>query len=233
MSNQFENQNFDAYGSSIRSSNNAFPEALVVFPSIQAPVLAENSEISHTRHLMDLLGASNESNHHQPQPHGLSLSLGSDMFVHSEDYRHHQPSSLNQAILNPNYFMSGQESREEACNPGVVDHHVPGGDYAFTTTPFASSSTSYASVIGNSRYLRPLQSLLEELVDVGGNVVDRMNERYVEKLSRGSKRGARRLSSELRAELCNHGVLVADKHELQAKIGKLIALLDEVCEMVS
>ncbi|KAF7829629.1 BEL1-like homeodomain protein 7 [Senna tora] len=213
--------------------SNTFPETLAAFPSIQAPVLADNSEMSHTRHLMDLLGASNGSNH-QPQPQGLSLSLGSHMLVHSEDYRH-QPPSLNQdqGLLTPNYFMSGQESRE-ASNQGL--DHLP-SDYSFTTTTtFASPSTSlnqslstsYASVIGNSRYLRPVQCLLEELVDVGGNVVDRINEKYVEKLSRGSKTGARRLSSELRAELCNHGALLADKHELQVKIAKLISLLDEV-----
>lgn len=228
MSNQFENQNFDAYGSSLRSSN-AYPEAFVVFPGIQAPALPENSEISHTRHFMDLLGAANESNHRQPQPQGLSLSLGSHMLVHSEDYR--QP-SLNQGLVSPNYFMSGEESRE-ACNPGV-DHLA--SDYSFTNTTFASSSTSlthslstsYAVIIGNSRYLGPLQSLLEELVDVGGNVMGRINEKYVEKLFRGGKTGGRRLSSELRAELCNNGVLLAEKHELHVKIAKLIVLLDEV-----
>lgn len=241
---QFENQELDAYGSSLRNSN-AFPEALGVFPSIQsigdrmsrsvdlvqAPVLVEGSEMSHTRHLMDLLGAANESNH---QPQGLSLSLGSHMLVPSNEYRHRP---LNPGLMNPNYFMPGQEARE-ACNPAV--EHLT-SDYFFNSGTFASSSTSlnlspstsygtesFAAVIGNSRYLKPVQSLLEDLVDVGGSVVDRMNEKYVEKLFHGSRSGARTLSSELKAELRNSGPLLAEKQEQQMKIAKLIALLDEV-----
>jgi len=42
--------------------NNAFSKALEIFPSIG---VGDHSEISHTSHFMDLLGAANESNHHQ------------------------------------------------------------------------------------------------------------------------------------------------------------------------
>ncbi|CAJ1973272.1 unnamed protein product [Sphenostylis stenocarpa] len=232
--NQFENQELDAYGSSMRH-NNAFPEALGAFPSIG---VAEGSAISHTRHLMDLLGAANESNHHQPR--GLSLSLGSHMLVPSDEYRNHQR-PLNPGLINPNFFMSGQEARE-ACNPPL--EHLT-GDYFFNTgtgTYVSSSSAplnrspnstsyvpeSFASVIGNSRYLKPVQSLLEDLVDVGGNVADRINEKYVEKMFRGSRGGARILSSELKTELRNNGPLLADKHEHHIKIARLISLLDKV-----
>ncbi|RDY11954.1 BEL1-like homeodomain protein 3, partial [Mucuna pruriens] len=198
--------------------NNVFPEALGAFP--------EGSEISHTRHLMDLLGAANETIHHQPQ--GLSLSLGSHM--------HQRP--LNPVLINPNYFMSAQQ--QEPRDP-PVDHLT--SDYFFNTAAagtFASSSSaplnrspstsyaaeSFAAVIGNSRYLKPVQSLLEDLVDVGGNVVDRINEKYADKLFR--RGGARTLSSELKAELRNNAPLLADKHEHQIKIARLISLLDEV-----
>lgn len=224
--NQFENQELDAaYGSSIRHNNASFSEALGAFHS---------SEISHTRHLMDLLGAANQNIHHH-QPQGLSLSLGSHM--------HQRP--LNSGLINPNYFMSGvQEAPREPCNPQV--EHLT-SDYFFNTgsgsATFASSSSSiplnrspstscvaesFAAVIGNSRYLKPVQSLLQDLVDVGGNVVDRINEKYAEKLFRGSRGGARTLSSELRAELRNNGPLIPDKHEHQIKIARLISLLDEV-----
>ncbi|XP_027353848.1 BEL1-like homeodomain protein 11 [Abrus precatorius] len=241
--NHFENQELDAYGSSMRN-NNAFPESIGAFPSIQSigerisrsvdlvQGLAEGSEISHTRHLMDLLGAANESNHHQLQ--GLSLSLGSHMLVPSDEYRHQR--TLNPGLMNPNYFIPGQEARE-ACNPAV--EHLT-SDYFFTSGSgtFASSSAplnrspstsygaeSFTSVIGNSRYLKPVQSLLEDLVDVGGNVVDRINEKYAEKLFHGSRRT---LSSELKAELRNNEPLLSDKHEHQIKIARLISLLDEV-----
>ncbi|KAK7283379.1 hypothetical protein RIF29_12850 [Crotalaria pallida] len=235
--NQFENQELDAYGSSLRN-NNAYPEALGVFPNIQSigdrMSLAEGSEMSHTRHLMDLLGAANESNH---QTQGLSLSLGSHMLVPSDEYSRHRP--LNQGLMNPNYFIPGQEARE-ACNPAGEQHLT--SEYFFTSgATFASSSTSlnlspstsygtesFAAVIGNSRYLKPVQSLLEDLVDVGANVVDRMNEKYVEKLFHGSRTGAITLSTELKAELRNIGPLLAEKQEHQMKIAKLIGLLDEV-----
>lgn len=252
--NQFENQELDAYGSSMRNNNNTFP--LGTFHSsiqsiggdrisrstmdlVQAPtVLPEGSEISHTRHLMDLLGAANENNHHHQPQQGLSLSLGSHMLVPSSDEYRNRPLNLNPALMNPNYFMS--EARE-ACNPPTVEHLT--SDYFFgtfasssnslnnrspSTSSYGVSAESFAAVIGNSRYLKPVQSLLEDLVDVGGNVIDRINEKYAEKLFHGSRTGARTLSSELKAELRNSGHLLADKHERQMKIAKLIALLEEV-----
>ncbi|KAK7351720.1 hypothetical protein VNO77_11369 [Canavalia gladiata] len=176
--------------------------------------------------------SSKERNHHQPP--GLSFSLGSYMLVPFDEHRHYQ--ILNPGLMNPSYFMSGLEARE-ACNPAL--EHLT-GDYFFTSGSgtFASFSAPlnrspstpygaepFAAVIGNSRYLKPVQSLLEDLVDVGGNVVDRINQKYAGKLFHGNRRT---LSSELKAELRNSGPLLADKHEHQVKIARLISLLDEV-----
>ncbi|KAJ7966802.1 BEL1-like homeodomain protein [Quillaja saponaria] len=242
--NQFENQHCDAYESSL-GGDHTYPQSLGVFPSIQslgdrmsrsvdlmqAPDVAQSSHINQTRHLMDLLGAANQNNN---QPQGLSLSLGSQILVPSDQYRQR---SLNPGLMNPNYFTSGEETRE-ACNPGV-DHMTNG--YSFSNGTFGSYSTSlnrscstsygtesFISVVGNSRYLKPVQSLLEELVDVGGKVFDGINENYMSKFSPGGRTSALRLSSELKAELSSNGLLSAEKHELQVKITKLIALLDEV-----
>ncbi|KAH7524137.1 hypothetical protein FEM48_Zijuj06G0087200 [Ziziphus jujuba var. spinosa] len=241
---QFENQQFDPYGSTFRGGI-AFPPSLGVLPSIQslgermsrsidlvqAPSVAEESEISQTRHLMDLLGAANESNQHAQR---LSLSLGSHMFVPPVQYRQR---SLNPDLMNPSYLLSGEEARE-ACNVGVG--HVT-DDYSFAGSGLASSSTSLnrpcstlygaeslSTVIGQSRYLKPAQLLLEEIVNVGGKAVEISNEKYIGKLCGGGRRGAMSLSSELKAELCSSGVVSADKHEFQMKIAKLIALLEEV-----
>ncbi|OIV96325.1 hypothetical protein TanjilG_09752 [Lupinus angustifolius] len=136
---------------------------------------AERSEMSHTKHLMNLLGTANERSN---QTQGLALSLGSHMLDPSDEYRHRP---LNQGLM-------------------------------------------------NSRYLKPAQSLLEDIVGVGANVIDRMNEKHVVKLFHGSRKGARTLSSELKAELRNIGplLLLAEKQEHQMKIAKLIALLDEI-----
>lgn len=242
--NHFENQHFAAYESALRGRD-TFPQSLGVFPSVQslgermsrsidlvrASGVAEEPEISHTRHFMDLLGAANENNHHAQR---LSLSLGSHMLVPSVQYRQR---SLNSDLISPSYLMSGEEARE-ACNPGV--EHVS-NDYSFTGSAFAAASSSlnrscpvsygtesFATVIANSVYLKPAQSLLKEIVNVSGNAVDISNEKYVEKLCRGGRIGALELSSELKAELYSNGLLSAEKHELQVKIAKLISLLDEV-----
>lgn len=241
---QFENQHFDPYGSTFRGGI-TFPPSLGVLPSIQslgermsrsidlvqASNVAEEPEISHTRHLMDLFGAANETNHHAQR---LSLSLGSHMFVPPVQYRQR---SVNSDLMGPSYLLSGQEARE-ACNVGVG--HV-NDDYSFAGSGLASSSTSLnrsystlygpeslATVIGQSRYLKPAQFLLEEIVNVGGKAVEISNEKYVAKLCRGGRRGGPSLSSELKAELCSSGIVSTEKHEIQVKIAKLIALLEEV-----
>lgn len=242
--NQFENQHFDAYGSAVRT-NNSYSQSLGLLPSIQclgermsrsmdlvhAPAVAEESEISHSRHLMDLLGASNETNH---QAQRLSLSLGSHMLVPSVQYKQR---SLSSDITSTNYLFCGNEGRQ-VCNPGF--EHVS-DDYSYTGGTFTSSSTSlnrscssngtesFASAMGNSKFLKPAQSLLEEVVNVGGRAIDKNDERYIGNLYHGSRRGGQRLSSELKAEFCNNGMLSAEKYELHLRIAKLISLLEEVC----
>lgn len=246
---QFENQHFNAYGSNFRGDNITFSPSLGVLPSVQslgermsrsidlvqAPTTAEESHLSHTRHLMDLLGASNDTNQ---QTQRLSLSLGSHMFVPPVEYRQR---SFNSDLISPSYLISGEEEAREACNPGL--DHV-NDNYPFSGSSLASSSASLnrsystlygaeslATVISQSRYLKPTQSLLEDIVNVGGKEVEISNEKYVDKLFRGGRRGGGgplSLSSELKAELCNSGIISAEKQESQVKMAKLISLLEEV-----
>ncbi|XP_022750420.1 BEL1-like homeodomain protein 11 [Durio zibethinus] len=231
--NQFGGQHFDAYGSALRSNHSTFPQSHGLLPSIHslgermsrsmdllpAPIVSEESEISQTRHLMDLLGATNETNH---QTQRLSLSLGSRMLG----------PSLNSNIASSSYLLSGAEDRE-VCNPGV--EHIS-DDCSFTGNTFASASTSlhrscsygadsFATAIGNSRYLMPTQSLLDEVVNVGRKNVE---ENFFGKLYLGDREGGSRLSSEIRAEFCSNEILLPDKHELQIRLAKLIGLLEEV-----
>lgn len=112
------------------------------------------------------------------------------------------------------------------CNSHSVQY--VSDDYSFMGNALASSSNSLAAIIGNSRYLKPAQSLLEEIVSVGGKSVDISNEKHVGKLYGGGRRGSMGLSSELKAELCCNGLISPDKHEFQAKIANLITLLEEV-----
>ncbi|XWS24419.1 hypothetical protein CRYUN_Cryun28dG0100200 [Craigia yunnanensis] len=230
---QFGGQQFEAYGSALRGNHNTFPQSIGLLHSIHslgermsrsmdllpAPIVTEESEISQTRHLMDLLGAANETNH---QTQRLSLSLGSHMLG----------PSLNSNIASSSYLLSGAEDRE-VCNPGV--QHIS-DDYSFTGNTFASASTSlhrscsygaesFASAIGKSRYLMPTQSLLDEVVNLGGKNVEEI---FYGKLYLGDRGGGSRLSSELRAEFCSNEILLPEKHELQIRLAKLIGLLEEV-----
>ncbi|KAK9950971.1 hypothetical protein M0R45_006434 [Rubus argutus] len=77
-------------------------------------------------------------------------------------------------------------------------------DYSFMGNALASSSNSLAAIIGNSRYLKPAQSLLEDIVSIGGKSVG--------------------------IKLCCNGLMSPDKHEFQAKIASLITMLEEVEE---
>ncbi|KAJ6953154.1 hypothetical protein NC652_004987 [Populus alba x Populus x berolinensis] len=148
------NLNFSVSGPDLRGSN-TFSQSHGVLPSIksleermsrsielvQVPPAVQESEISHTRHLMDLLGAANETNH-QAQ----------------------------------SYLVPREEARE-AYNLGGEqvndDYSLTGSGFPQSSTSLSRPSTSYgtesfAVAIGNSRYLKPAQSLLEEIVHVEG-----------------------------------------------------------------
>ncbi|KAK8696155.1 hypothetical protein V6N13_001292 [Hibiscus sabdariffa] len=89
---------------------------------LPSPIATEESEISQTRHMMDLLGAANESNsNHQTQR--LSLSLGS----------HRLGSSLNSNFVSSSYFLSRAEASllDELVNVGSknVEENLFGKSY--------------------------------------------------------------------------------------------------------
>ncbi|KAK8989000.1 hypothetical protein V6N11_030370 [Hibiscus sabdariffa] len=188
---------------------------------LPAPIVTEESEISQTRHLMDLLGAANETNR---QTQRLSLSLGSHMLG----------PSLNSGIASSSYLLSGAEGRE-AFNPGVGNVR---DDFSFTANAFASASTSlhrsfvstygaesFATDFVNSRYLKPTESLLDEVVNIGGKNVE---EHFFRKLYRGDRGESSKLPSELKAEFCSNEIQLPEKHELRVRLAKLIGLLEEV-----
>lgn len=153
------------------------------------------SNVDHTRHFMDLLGASNDV-HNQAQK--LSLSLGSCSLFPSVQCRE---TSLNQNIMNPGFM-----------NPGID---------RFSSTDYSlAGSSSLVAPIANSKYLRPARSLLEEVASVGGQATELSNEKFMRRLSRNSKNGSLGLRSALRVEF--------PTNELEAKIMKLITMLEEV-----
>nr|XP_027091216.1 BEL1-like homeodomain protein 11 isoform X1 [Coffea arabica] len=241
--NQFGGEHFDAYANGL--SGGSTYDSLGSTPSLQcfgeriprsidivnAPQLTDESDVNHPRHLMDLLGASNEANYHAQR---LSLSLGTRTLVSPVAGRQR---TLTSTLVDPGYIISGDNARE-ACNPRGDSIN---SSYSFGGSVFAASSTSpnhqsscisygteaLAVAISNSKYLRPAQWLLDEVVKVGSKAIDLSNEKYARRLSSSSKRGSLKLRSEINLEFTNNEVFT-EKHELQAKLLKLIALLEEV-----
>ncbi|KAJ9567595.1 hypothetical protein OSB04_003561 [Centaurea solstitialis] len=154
----------------------------------------------------------NQHHHHQNQK--LSLSLGSGLLFPSST-THYRGERWN--------FVSDEELQEKTRK-------------SFNPSPYSSSSSSLNSTfygmeplsisIGSSRYLKPTQSLLDEMVSIGGKDLDSSNKSYAHKLSSSGWQGSLGLCSELKAELCSNG-LSMEKQELQATLAKLISLLEE------
>ncbi|KAL9673377.1 hypothetical protein QQ045_029633 [Rhodiola kirilowii] len=211
------NQRLDAYISAMRC-NNTFPDQSppAGLPTIQCleTRMSEDSEISHTRHLMDLLGTTAPGSNNQQR---LSLSLGSQMLL-SQNNQFRQR-SYNQHLVSPqsHYSMSSEEGRE-GYSPGAG--HTTSDHYAYSTT-----TTTLVNTVRHSRYLKAVQSLLQEVVNI--NDYETGWDDYAKKLSIRGRR-ATRLSSELSTELCSNGFLSEEKQELHLKFAKLVSLLEEV-----
>ncbi|CAM8881621.1 unnamed protein product [Rhodiola kirilowii] len=211
------NQRLDAYISAMRC-NNTFPDQSppAGLPTIQCleTRMSEDSEISHTRHLMDLLGTTAPGSNNQQR---LSLSLGSQMLL-SQNNQFRQRSYNQHLVVSPqsHYSMSSEEGRE-GYSPGAG--HTTSDHYAYSTT------TTLVNTVRHSRYLKAVQSLLQEVVNI--NDYETGWDDYAKKLSIRGRR-ATRLSSELSTELCSNGFLSEEKQELHLKFAKLVSLLEEV-----
>lgn len=231
---QIENQHLDAFGADLTS--NAYHHSMRPLPDIQTlgermsrsvdliqvPPPANESEVNHTRQLPNLFDQTpNESSAHT---HKLSLSLGSWMLLPPTQYRQ-RPLTSNH--MSPTY----------SCNPamdrGSNDYSISDNSFAssFPSHPQLSSNfygtESFMIAVGDSKYLKPAQSLLEEAISVGGKLVQVSNEEYIKKLSPNDKKGSSGVSSELRSDLFNN--VSSSEKQLEAKLSKLISLLEEVC----
>ncbi|GAB2291804.1 hypothetical protein Dimus_026057 [Dionaea muscipula] len=226
-------------------------------------------EMSHTRqHMMDLLGAPNEASrlslslgsqgfvptmqqqagHGHGHSHGLSPDLMS--------------ASGYSSLINSNQETSCNSSAGPGPGPIASDYPppapFPAGCYSFgtinrsscsnpapyyTTEPLLPTGISNSNSIGNSRYLKAVQSLLEEAVSVGGQdmmmMMDQLNEAKMLFLGGGGRsREQAVVSSELRAELLlllsNDQLILPAEPEIEnhqlllIKYSKLTSLLEQV-----
>ncbi|WOH04299.1 hypothetical protein DCAR_0623708 [Daucus carota subsp. sativus] len=231
---QIANQHLDAFGADSRG--HAYHHPVRPLPSIQTlgermsrsinllqvPPPAHESDINHSRHLPNLPDQTpNDTGAHTQK---LSLSLGSWMLLPPTQYRQRPMTS---SLMSPAY----------SCNPAVDrasnDYSVSGSSLASSLPSqyqlsfnFGGTTESYMLAVGESKYLKPAQSLLEEAVSVGGRSIQASNEEYIKRLSPADKKGSLGLWSELRSDLFNNASSL-DK-QLEAKLSKLISLLEEV-----
>ncbi|PHT51240.1 BEL1-like homeodomain protein 11 [Capsicum baccatum] len=216
ITSQIGSQHFDIYqsdlsGNTTSSTNTAYqPHHGVLSRSIEfvnPPHFTTDSDVSNSRHLMDLLGASHDANQ---QAQRLSLSLGSHSLV----------SSLSSSFANPSYMNQeiDQRNNEFSFSAAAMNQSFP----------TVCGTESFVSAIGTSKYLKPTQSLLEELVCIGGKSIDLSNEKFIRRLSRNSKKGSLSLRVMLKGEIPPSNELFNERHELYVKIMKLVALLEEV-----
>ncbi|KAL6493080.1 hypothetical protein OROGR_032839 [Orobanche gracilis] len=167
-------------------------------------------DICHESRLMDLLGTSDDTSN---PPQRLSLSLGSSPCRHHDQYI--EP-TLNSTIFSPGYLNPGLDRVTmndfylTPPHPTSFNHHQPCSAHSYGDESFR-------------RFLKPAQSLLQEMVSAGGKEIDVSNQNYVEKLSRAGRKGSYGLSSDLdhlRAEFSDC--------ELYICLLKLLAMLEEL-----
>lgn len=211
ITSQIGNQHFDIYQSDL-SGNTSTSTTYQPHGGLSRSMEFVNpphftTDVNHSRHLMDLLGASHDATNQQAQR--LSLSLSSHSLVSSFG----NPSYMSQEI--------DQRNNEFSFSAAAAMNQ------SFSTV---CGTESFVSVIGNSRYLKPTQSLLEELVCIGGKPIDSSNEKFIRRLSRNSKKGSLSLRAMLKGEIPPSNGSFNERHELYVKIMKLIALLEEVCK---
>ncbi|EPS61807.1 hypothetical protein M569_12981, partial [Genlisea aurea] len=213
---QFGDNHFDPYGggapAAVTNNGNPFPHSL---PStiIAPPRLPEESgNIVQGTRLMDLLGTSRESS---GPARMLSLSLGSVSG---------RQRSLNPVLINHQQITRGSGDDN---NHGGFDSFTGGGGFSNQCCSTSYGAESFSAVIGNSKYLKPAQALLEEMVSVGGREMDESNKKLVERLFSPAGKGLHGISTELKAELSN-GEMINEQGTMYLNLIKLLSLLEEV-----
>ncbi|OVA06194.1 Homeobox domain [Macleaya cordata] len=177
--------------------------------SVELAQVPTISEYPQNFSRQQFLETAKESDHHgQRLSLSLSSHLPSNALIHSSQYTER---CLQQDFISSNYLMAEEEvrSQNQSCS-----------------TSFERES--FPTIVGNSRFLKPAQSLLEEVVTLGGKEIDLSSDKSIQRLTRNRRQGTLGNFLELRSGLCNNGFSSSMEQELQMKITKLIALLDEV-----
>ncbi|KAL8153934.1 hypothetical protein V2J09_011694 [Rumex salicifolius] len=159
----------------------------------------------------------NKFNHHTTDMnnHGFDDKHKELMKLHAN---HHNIHNHGFYPHDQNGVMSFQNGVDSQVSLALGLQRIDGASTEYGVGP----DTAEYSYFGQSRYLRPAQSLLEEITNLHGNSLELSDLR---RMFFSSSRGA--TSSELKTELLILCSSSANKHELQTKISELIALLEQ------
>ncbi|KAK9743427.1 hypothetical protein RND81_03G238400 [Saponaria officinalis] len=126
------------------------------------------------------------------------------------------PNEPNKLSLSLNSDALQTAASFQAYNSLVNYSGVENCNYSFIgQSPFP------AFAVSSSVYLKPAQSILEEVIGVGCKHVKISEVKRLFLSGRG-------VCNELRSELLSNGFVSSDKHDLQIKISKLLSLLEQV-----
>ncbi|XP_076949665.1 BEL1-like homeodomain protein 11 [Bidens hawaiensis] len=205
-STHYESQPFEPYIVDFRNLGSYAPQSHDAGPTI-------GDRISRSFDLIQAPAMSYEPHlNHYHQNKKLSLSLGCGLLF---------PSST-QCSGERRFLVSDEEKIRKNLN--LSEERC----YSSLSSLNQASYTCYGTHSpAGSRYLKPTQSLLEELVSINVIDLESINKSYASNLSGSGQQGSLQLCSQLKAELCSNGLSI-EKQEHQATLGKLISLLEEV-----
>ncbi|XP_058086330.1 BEL1-like homeodomain protein 11 isoform X1 [Magnolia sinica] len=209
----------------------------VLLPSIQTlgermcrtvDLVHEDDEMCRRRHLIECDRQDYSSSHGQ----GLSLSLSS-----------YPPPVM--PISSFSYTQTDLHTNQAGCSRSISREEA--GDMRFASSAVSQSHSgstsdelvSFSAVLRNSRYLRPAQKLLEEVVSVSRDVEfdsdkqlrqdTRITRSGMGALGAAAEAGKNAMNRQKTDVVWSHGECSPiDMHDIQIRITKLVALLDEV-----
>ncbi|WOK99409.1 BEL1-like homeodomain protein 11 isoform X2 [Canna indica] len=230
----------------LSSMQNQLHSAEVQFFRPTDPVhvrVTEDSEIEK-RHFMQSQGEKEDDLHGfiYGWRHGLSLTLGSHLLSNTvAPYNYDQ---MKEHVSCTNHEIMREDLKELNCSrhrPPRVEYMFSEGESSAICTANTLENTSQdvaplTSALRNSRYLKPAQELLDEVVSVRNAVELSSDEelRKVRSIGMSSRIGSRSLQIEEAAMNCEGNVQLEnyysseDKNDADIKVGKLVALLDEL-----
>lgn len=233
-------KNWDGQSSNVLPSIQSLGERIYRSMDLVQSSTSEDSEMFRQRHLMNLQAGkeSDDQDFSSALGKGLTLSLyshlPSDVKIPSFNYREADP-IVNQ--IDPSYLTTGEEPRVRINAyevPSMLQNH---------SCSISSNEVAPSLVIWNSRYLKPAQSLLDEVISVIKDVElkpdkQMRKDKSVRRILQDGTTGLRECTKagklvhdQTRNTLCSNERSSANNHDIQIRVEKLVALLEEVCTL--